>query len=1073
MSAKKKKKSEHSDTESEVIQDAWKSALCGSKDDYLSSQISEQNDTGPVVELSIDLKNLQEEHKEEYQALTEKIVDSLDTIKTIVIEKRPDVQDVNIVIENFNYPDSPLIKKKIRELRSEDIGKLIVFDGLVKNSSGIVPKMKFVAFECNSPNPCGCYTYDIQEGDVEDTSDVKCIGCEAPKNELIRREDKSKFENFMKCEIEESPEGLRGKQPNRIPCEIIGPLTAEDKRIGAGDRVTIIGIYMAREKSKSSLIYQGYMNVLGAIRKGKNYEELVVSPEDEAKFIAMSQDKDLLLKISRAVAPNIAGHDVEKSAIVLQMAGGNLQAGDRRGNIHILLIGDPGCVVGGEIVTLADGTFKRIECLGKNHLDRIDLPLMIDNDRNDIATVFHKYSQQPTIEITTETGKKIRGTPNHPLLLDKNSTEVWESLDRIQSGDKIKCIPHIHSTKTDYVKLSWNTSQSKFGPKSSSILPEYLNEDLAGIMGYVLGDGWAGHHSVAMLVNDYEKDLIPLLKNKIENTFGKPPSVYDRLLKNGRTCQMHIIEINDIVVRNNLTMLKDKRIPNEILESRDSVISEFIAWLFEADGCVFSKGRGRNAIQLKSASEDLLREVQLLLLRFGIHSRIYERNLTIRRQDDIKTFHKMIGFRSKKKIDKLIDLVEKCGKMRYKHHYNNYEIVKKVEYKGTAEVFDVEVPETHRFICNGLISHNTGKSLVVRNIAEVAPHRVKASGAPTSLVGLVACVVKDDDTPGGFILEAGAAVLADGGLLIIDEFDKMDKTVRGAMHEIMEEQRATVSKANINTELNARCAVLAIMNPKRNRFNREEVIADQIDLPQSMLSRFDLIFAIRDVVDEKEDRLKCEAILRARQGIEIATEYSKEDITRYLIYVRSKIDNITISDEAAALLTDRFLAIRTSNQDDDAIPITLRQMEGMMRLSEACAKLRLSSVVEKQDAEIALGIITYYLDTMCMDPGTKKYNQNMAYGGETVSQQRVRVGLIGFVENNLDVLTENNKNGWIKIKDLETAFMKEMGASQKDFDKALAEADRDNKLKYKENEQYLEYRGDKKRACVLHDEYKE
>jgi replicative DNA helicase Mcm len=262
------------------------------------------------------------------------------------------------------------------------------------------------------------------------------------------------------------------------------------------------------------------------------------------------------------------------------------------------------------------------------------------------------------------------------------------------------------------------------------------------------------------------------------------------------------------------------------------------------------------------------------------------------------------------------------------------------------------------------------------------------------------------------------------------------------------------------------------MNPKRNRFNKEEVIADQIDLPQSLLSRFDLIFAIRDVVNEKEDRLKCEAIIRARQGTEVATEYDREDITRYVIYARSKIKNITISKEAAELLTERFLLIRTSNQDD-TIPITLRQFDGMLRLSEACAKLRLSNVVEKQDAEIALGVITYYLDSMCLDPGTMKYNVDVAMGGETRGQQKARLGLIGFVEANINELTENNPSRWINAEELKEAFMRETSTNIKDYEKALTAAQNEGILSLKGNDQYLEYKEKKPRKGVLRDEYPE
>jgi replicative DNA helicase Mcm len=304
----------------------------------------------------------------------------------------------------------------------------------------------------------------------------------------------------------------------------------------------------------------------------------------------------------------------------------------------------------------------------------------------------------------------------------------------------------------------------------------------------------------------------------------------------------------------------------------------------------------------------------------------------------------------------------------------------------------------------------------------------------------------------------------------VDEFDKMDKEVRGAMHEIMEDQKTTISKANINTELNTRCSVLAVMNPKRNRFNTEEVISDQIDLPPTMLSRFDLIFAIRDIVNVEEDLMKCDAMMRAREGVKVDTAYTEEDMTKYIIYARSRAKNMTITDETKQLLKDRFTKIRTLNEDG-TISITLRQMEGMLRLSEACAKLRLSNVVEKQDAEVALVIITHYLDTMCMDPGTKQYNQDMATGVETNLQRKTRLELKDFIEANLDMLTENEDHGWIDTKNLERAFMGQTGTNQKDYDKALKNEIDNFLLVYRSAQSKLEYKGDKKRRNILRDDY--
>jgi DNA replicative helicase MCM subunit Mcm2 (Cdc46/Mcm family) len=167
------------DSDSDVIREVWRNAISKGEDKDLCKQIEEQKDIGPFITLTFDLEDLSETHKEEYDALTTKVVESVDMIKEILTNKKEQAynfEEVVISIENFNTLNGLIPKKKIRQLRSEDIGKLIVFDGLVKNSSGVEPKLNLVAFSCGE---CGCISYDVQEGNVEDISAVTCAYCGA------------------------------------------------------------------------------------------------------------------------------------------------------------------------------------------------------------------------------------------------------------------------------------------------------------------------------------------------------------------------------------------------------------------------------------------------------------------------------------------------------------------------------------------------------------------------------------------------------------------------------------------------------------------------------------------------------------------------------------------------------------------------------------------------------------------------------------------------------------------------------------------------------------------------------
>jgi replicative DNA helicase Mcm len=276
----------------------------------------------------------------------------------------------------------------------------------------------------------------------------------------------------------------------------------------------------------------------------------------------------------------------------------------------------------------------------------------------------------------------------------------------------------------------------------------------------------------------------------------------------------------------------------------------------------------------------------------------------------------------------------------------------------------------------------TAKSQLLRYIAEVAPRGIYTSGKGATAAGLTAAAVKDDFAGGRWVLEAGMLVLADGGIAIVDELDKMTPEDRSAMHEALEQQTVSIAKAGITATLNARCPVLAAANPKWGRFT-DQPIADQIDLPPTLLSRFDVIFSIKDKPDHTRDRLLANQILLSHQegesqlatGPWIATPGAKQapfppDLLRkYIAYARRNVRPV-LSNEALTTLEDFYVKVRKLGEADNApVPITARQLEALVRLSEASARARLSPVVTIRDAERACRIVETFLERVAMQAG--------------------------------------------------------------------------------------------------------
>ncbi|MBI2109742.1 ATP-dependent protease LonB [Candidatus Woesearchaeota archaeon] len=407
---------------------------------------------------------------------------------------------------------------------------------------------------------------------------------------------------------------------------------------------------------------------------------------------------------------------------------------------HVLLIGEPGCLIGDERVFQSNGAILKISDFGTTHLEKIKKSVMIGSGhKTALASVFHTYKNQPTMEIVTESGKSIKGTHNHPILIVEkkqgftggSSTRRWKRLDEIKEGERVAVVSGVRCTIKKYIKTNFsNISRKKMGPKFHGKLPIKVTPDIAALFGYIIGDGWVNSKKerLGFVVAEDEKDILKKTISFVEKNFSITPRHYKRV-RQDRNMPLHYIEINNQNIYHNLKFLQEKRIPDLILRSGNKVAASFLKWLFTADGTVYNKGRGRRGIALKSKNLELLRDVQTMLLRFGIFSNIAtiygkskhsDLQLHIRRGYDIIKFHKKIGFACRKKIKVLNSLAADAIKFARVRKQIGEKVVKVIK-EGYADVFDIEVPEGHRFVANGIISHNTGKSLTGQALAELLP----------------------------------------------------------------------------------------------------------------------------------------------------------------------------------------------------------------------------------------------------------------------------------------------------------------------------------------------------------------
>jgi len=279
-----------------------------------------------------------------------------------------------------------------------------------------------------------------------------------------------------------------------------------------------------------------------------------------------------------------------------------------------------------------------------------------------------------------------------------------------------------------------------------------------------------------------------------------------------------------------------------------------------------------------------------------------------------------------------------------------------------------------------------GKSQILKYVSGIAPKSRYVSGKGASAVGLTATVVKDEFLK-GWTLEAGAIVLANGGIVCIDEMDKISKEDIFALHEAMEQQSITVAKANIFATLRSETSVLAAANPKFSRFDLSTPLAEQISMPETILSRFDLIFTVKDIPNPDVDEKLASHILAMHRNPEISTPpIDPKDIRKYIAYAKRNIKP-KITEDALLKIKNFFVNLRRKYADGSTVPISPRQLEALVRMTEASARLRLSPIATADDAKRAIDLLKYALYQLAYDSETGKLDIDRVESSTTASKR--------------------------------------------------------------------------------------
>lgn len=993
-------------------------------------------------------------------------------------------------LDQIELPNPVKLKVKgidvtnVRDLRSRHIGKFSCVEGVVRRASEIRPEITETVWECPD---CSEKIVQPRKADVI----FKPIQCTKCGNKQGLKQVDRKMIDTRWITIDEPFELTEGERPSQLNVLLTEDLVSPEGRrlTEPGNRIKITGVLREIPKGKYfSVKLDFYLdsNFVEPLEIGLQYLE--ITKEDEKEIKKMAKDPLIYDKLVDSLAPSLYGMKEIKESIILQLFGGvprTLKDGTHfRGDVHILLIGDPSsgksqlmklvpqivprgkyvsgkgvtgaglCMSYDTLVPLAHGEIRKIgdiveEVLMKGK-EKIKGGWMSEKGNVEVICLNQKdlkikkkraskfFKLKPNggvVELRTNSGRNIKVTSENPLLVISNGGLEWKQANEIEIGD--------------YIALARNIPLNHL---SVDMKPEF-----ARFAGMIAGDGDVGereirfHNTNEKYLNEFS-ELSTYLGFKPRKYYQKSRIPCVRVASKALCDQLDYLGIPRGVKCDRIV------IPEDVLKSNE-LLSEFLSGLFTCDGGPVEKGSG-SYIEYTTTSRILAKELQTSLLRFGILSKLREREpsrmgfggkkkryvIIIRGQENMKRFRERIDFRHEKKeklreilkrdlkpntdVDIIPNVGSKLRKIRkslgikikneeFLYMLRTYEagrrkfsrdqlirFVKELkkkkghmyfdfldrlarsdifwdkiaEKKDAKEewVYDLTVDGEHNFIANDIIVHNT------------------------------ATVTKDEQFMGGWVLEAGALVLTNKGLLAIDEFEKMNPDDQIAMHEALEQGSISIAKASIVATLPAQTSVLAGGNPKFSRFDPYMPIVKQITIPDTLLTRFDLKFALRDVPEAEMDKRIVDHVLKTREEDFEGSrpKIEQEMIRKYIAYTKQNCDP-TLTSETGKIMRRFYINTRKRAEGGGGpVPITLRQFEALIRLSEASARIQLSNEVRKEDAQRAIRLMRFSLQQLGFDTETGQIDIDRAEGAAVTSSERSRIRMVMDIINDLSEKTK-------------------------------------------------------------------
>ncbi|HIP74498.1 MAG TPA: MCM family protein [Euryarchaeota archaeon] len=984
-------------------------------------------------------------------------------------------------------PDRNLL---VRDIRAEYIGKIVGTEGLVRQITTVMPKLKVARWACRH---CG-KTYDILQEGSKLKRPVVCV-CGKKDFELLA--DESVWIDFQKIQIQEPIEHLRGGEQARfIDVHLEGDLV---NKVKPGDRVDVVGILELLQQDGRKTVYGKYIQALNIEPVQKEFEELEPTPEEVKKIKELARDPEIYEKLVKSIAPTIWGHEKIKEAIALQLFGGvkkEYSGGTHiRGNIHVLLLGDPstgksqmlryaariapksiyvagktasgagltasaekdelgegGWVIKAGALVLASGgiaavdEFEKIDAKDRAALHEAmeqqsyeyDFEILLANGkkvkigelvdrlmevhRNRVVKgketeilpdpgievvgynlkdfkpvriradrVSRHLAPREVVEIEFSNGRTVRVTPEHPVMLWRNGGVVEVQASDVRAGDLALAV------------RSYPVNDGDVDPR------------LARFMGFLLPGGRIYRDENGANVIEFateDEDTAREFRALVEEMGESYDIEISEERKRGRGLIFRIVsgglynritwEFHDAFHGNGNGLAVPQRVPQKILGAKNGAKKEFISAYYRVRGTV-SALRAGFTVESREMGEDL----QDVLYCLGIHSQLTRKGnkyfVAVQGAESLEKLAEII--KNDKRSERVLLLARKARRAGDYRDPIPQDVVKEV--REMVEVIEKISGEESR----------------------IKSRLRKAAGA--SREDIAACLdwveerlglLEDDSHVREKIGRIRGVIEGNARFLTVCRVEKKrygekwvyDVTVEPhhlfVSHGLVLHNTVSVAKAGIVTTFKADTAILAAANPKFGRFDPYENPILQINLEPTLLSRFDLIFIVKEVLDVERDRKIARHILQTHlagekriaymkgvdssltaEEVEEAEKHVKPEIDidllrKYIAYARTHVFP-QLTEEAMKKIEDFYVNLRQLGKKSGTVPTTARQLEALIRLAEASARVRLSNLVTEEDAERAIRLAQASMEEILKDKETGVFDYDIITTGESKSKR--------------------------------------------------------------------------------------